>query len=97
MPTYQPFAGLTTQMLNSPLPRPRSVVQVTGKVLPCAGLVAPVGAVTLMVAGALHLNVAAIVWFATTLVNVYVPDVTAAGSLTPSTSTVVAHVARGSA
>ena len=37
---------------------------------------------------AVAVNVATIVWFAVTLVNVYVPDVTAAGSLTPSTSTV---------
>ena len=47
----------------------------------------PVGAVTVMV-GAFGANVALIVWFAATPVNVYVPDVTAAGWSMPSTSTV---------
>ncbi len=48
MPTYQPLAGLTTQMLNWPVATAALVVQVTGRALPWAWLLVPVGAVTLM-------------------------------------------------
>ena len=48
LPTYQPLAVLTTQMLNWPLATAALVVQLTGRVLPWAWLVVPVGAVTLM-------------------------------------------------
>ena len=47
LPTYQPLAGETTQMLNSPEATVWFVVQVTGRELPCAWLPVPVGAVTL--------------------------------------------------
>ena len=52
LPTYQPFAGLTTQRLNCPLATVWLVVHVTGRLAPCAWLVVPVGAVTLMESGA---------------------------------------------
>ena len=48
LPTYQPLAVLTTQRLNSPLATAWLVVQVTGRALPWAWLVVPVGAVTVM-------------------------------------------------
>ena len=48
LPTYQPLPGLTTQMLNSPLPTAWLVVQVTGRASPWFWLVVPVGAVTVM-------------------------------------------------
>ena len=48
MPTYQPLAVLTTQMLNWPLATAVLGVQLTAWAAPWALLVVPVGAVTLM-------------------------------------------------
>ena len=48
LPTYQPLAGVTTQMLNWPLATSALVVQVTGRVSPWLAAVVPVGAVTVM-------------------------------------------------
>ena len=70
MPWNQPPPGLTTQMLNWPLPMGTFGAQVTGRLLPCAWLLVPVGAVTLIEFSA-DTNVAAIVRFETTFVNVY--------------------------
>ena len=68
------------------LPPAATVWAVPGVMLPFAP------ALGVMV-NAVAVNVATIVWFAVTLVKVYVPDVTAAGLLTPSTSTVARDVA----
>ncbi len=48
LPTYQPLAGLTTQMLNWPVATAWLVVQVTSRAAPWSLLVVPVGAVTVM-------------------------------------------------
>jgi len=52
------------------------------------GVIVPFAPVVGVIVNVLLANVALIVWLAVTFVNVYVPDVTAVGSLTPSTSTV---------
>ena len=48
LPPYQPLAGDTTQRLNWPSATAALVVQVTGRALPWAWLLVPVGAVTAM-------------------------------------------------